>query len=71
MNEEYTIVAIADYVLSKTPGNTVSNLSSSRALMDVTRSYGQKHYTSAVGEKNVVEKMKEKNAVIGGEGSGG
>jgi len=71
VNEEYTIVAIADYVLSKTPGNTVSNLSSSRALMDVTRSYGQKHYTSAVGEKNVVEKMKEKNAVIGGEGSGG
>jgi len=69
--EEYTIVSVADYVLSKTPGSTVSNLSSSKALADVTTKYGQQYHTSAVGEKNVVEKMKEVNAVIGGEGSGG
>lgn len=69
--EEYTIVSIADYVLSETPGNTVSNLSSSRALEDVAATYDVNYYPSAVGEKNVVEKMKEVNAVIGGEGSGG
>lgn len=71
INEEYTIVMIADYVLSQTPGNTVSNLSSSRALRDVTEKYDQKYFASAVGEKNVVEKMKKVSAVIGGEGSGG
>jgi phosphomannomutase len=70
-NEEYTLVAVADYVLGKTPGNTVSNLSSSRALRDVTGKYGQKYTASAVGEVNVVAKMKETNAVIGGEGNGG
>jgi len=69
--EEYTLVSIADYVLSKTPGNTVSNLSSSRALRDVTQSRGQKYEAAAVGEVNVVAKMKETNAVIGGEGNGG
>ena len=69
--EEYTLVAIADYVLSKTPGNTVSNLSSTRALRDITLSYGGEYQTSAVGEVNVVEKMKETNAIIGGEGNGG
>ena len=69
--EEYTLVAVADYILSNTPGNTVSNLSSSRALRDITEKYGQKYFTSAVGELNVVEKMKEVNAVIGGEGNGG
>lgn len=69
--EEYTIVAVADYILSKTPGPTVSNLSSSRALNDMAREYDQEYYASAVGEKNVVEKMKEVSAVIGGEGSGG
>lgn len=69
--EEYTIVSIADYVISKNPGAAVSNLSSSRALRDVTESYGQEYFASAVGEKNVVEKMKEVDAVIGGEGSGG
>ncbi len=69
--EEYTLVACADYVLSKTPGNTVSNLSSSRALRDVTNKYGGTYTASAVGEVNVVEKMKETNAVIGGEGNGG
>ncbi|MEM7162316.1 MAG: phosphoglucosamine mutase [Bacteroidota bacterium] len=69
--EEYTLVAVTDYLLSKTPGNTVSNLSSSRALRDVTRSAGQTYHASAVGEVNVVEKMKEVNAVIGGEGNGG
>ncbi|MGB0925243.1 MAG: phosphoglucosamine mutase [Minisyncoccia bacterium] len=70
--EEYTIVSIADYVLSQTPGNTVSNLSSSRALVDVTARYKNAEYTaSAVGEKNVVELMKQTGAVIGGEGSGG
>lgn len=70
-NEEYTLVAVADYVLSRTPGNTVSNLSSSRALRDVTRSYGCEYTAAAVGEVNVVAKMKETNAVIGGEGNGG
>ena len=69
--EEYTLVAVADYVLSRTPGNTVSNLSSSRALADVTALYGGKYYASAVGEVNVVAKMKEVGAVIGGEGNGG
>ena len=69
--EEYTIVSIADYVLSENPGNTVSNLSSSRALADVTEKYNGEYFASAVGEKNVVEKMKEVSAVIGGEGSGG
>jgi len=70
-NEEYTLVAVADYVLSKTPGNTVSNLSSTRALRDITEKYGQSYAPSAVGEVNVIVKMKETNAVIGGEGNGG
>ena len=69
--EEYTLVAVADYVLSHTPGNTVSNLSSTRALSDVTQKYGGKYNASAVGEVNVVAKMKETNAIIGGEGNGG
>lgn len=69
--EEYTLVAVADYVLAHTPGNTVSNLSSSRALRDVTRSHGQQYNAAAVGEVNVVAKMKETHAVIGGEGNGG
>jgi phosphomannomutase len=69
--EEYTLVAVGDYVLSKTPGNTVSNMSSTRALRDVTEKHGQKYSASAVGEVNVVVKMKETNAVIGGEGNGG
>ncbi len=70
--EEYTLVAVADYVLSRTPGNTVSNLSSSRALRDVTNRYaGCQYNAAAVGEVNVVTKMKETNAVIGGEGNGG
>ena len=69
--EEYTLVAVADYVLSHTPGNTVSNLSSSRALRDVTRAHGQQYNAAAVGEVNVVAKMKETNAIIGGEGNGG
>ncbi len=69
--EEYTLVAVADYVLSKTPGNTVSNLSSTRALRDVTRARGGKYSAAAVGEVNVVTKMKETGAVIGGEGNGG
>lgn len=69
--EEYTLVAVADYILSRTPGNTVSNLSSSRALRDVTEKYGQKYTASAVGEVNVVSEMKAQNAVIGGEGNGG
>lgn len=69
--EEYTLVAIADYVLQNTPGNTVSNLSSTRALRDVTEKHGGTYYPSAVGEVNVVEKMKAVNAVIGGEGNGG
>ena len=70
-NEEYTLVAVADYVLSKTPGNTVSNLSSTRALNDVTQKYGQQYFASAVGEVNVVAQMKAQNAIIGGEGNGG
>lgn len=69
--EEYTLVAVADYVLSKTPGATVSNLSSSRALRDVTNAHGCDYNASAVGEVNVVTKMKETGAVIGGEGNGG
>ncbi len=69
--EEYTLVAVADYVLSKTPGNTVSNLSSSRALADVTARYGGSYAAAAVGEVNVVAKMRETDAVIGGEGNGG
>ena len=69
--EEYTLVSVADYVLKHTPGNTVSNLSSTRALRDVTNNYGMQYYASAVGEVNVVAKMKEVNAVIGGEGNGG
>ncbi|GAA4466846.1 phosphoglucosamine mutase [Nemorincola caseinilytica] len=69
--EEYTLVAIADYILSQKKGNTVSNLSSTRALRDVTEKHGGQYYPSAVGEVNVVRKMKEVNAVIGGEGNGG
>lgn len=69
--EEYTLVTVADYVLKHTPGNTVSNLSSTRALRDVTRKYGMEYNASAVGEVNVVTKMKATNAVIGGEGNGG
>lgn len=69
--EEYTLVTVADYVLKHTPGNTVSNLSSTRALRDVTRKYGMEYNASAVGEVNVVAKMKETHAVIGGEGNGG
>ncbi len=69
--EEYTLVAVADYVLSHTPGSTVSNLSSSRALRDVTNRHGCSYSAAAVGEVNVVTKMKEAGAVIGGEGNGG
>lgn len=69
--EEYTLVSVADYVLSKKPGNTVSNLSSTRALSDITKSYKGQYFASAVGEVNVVEMMKMNNAVIGGEGNGG
>lgn len=69
--EEYTLVAVADYVLSHTPGNTVSNLSSSRALRDVTRAHGGEYNAAAVGEVNVVAKMKATSAIIGGEGNGG
>lgn len=69
--EEYTLVAVADYVLGKRPGNTVSNLSSSRALRDITERHGGKYHASAVGEVNVVAQMKAVNAVIGGEGNGG
>ena len=69
--EEYTLVSVADYVLSHTPGNTVSNLSSTRALRDVTEKHGGKYAAAAVGEVNVTTKMKEVNAVIGGEGNGG
>ena len=69
--EEYTLVAVADYVMRHTPGNTVSNLSSTRALRDVTRNRGGEYFASAVGEVNVVNLMKEKNAIIGGEGNGG
>ena len=69
--EEYTLVAMADYILQHTPGNTVSNLSSSRALRDITLARGGQYHAAAVGEVNVVEKMKEVGAVIGGEGNGG
>ena len=69
--EEYTLVSVADYVLAFNPGNTVSNLSSTRALRDITEKHGGKYYASAVGEVNVTTKMKECNAVIGGEGNGG
>ena len=70
-NEEYSLVSIADYVLSQTSGNTVSNLSSSRALRDITEKHGGTYSAAAVGEVNVVAKMKATNAVIGGEGNGG
>ena len=69
--EEYTLVSVADYVLAHTPGNTVSNLSSTRALRDVTLRHGGQYFASAVGEVNVTTKMKSANAVIGGEGNGG
>jgi len=69
--EEYTLVAVADYVLKNTPGNTVSNLSSTRALRDVTEAAGGTYHAAAVGEVNVVNKMKETQAIIGGEGNGG
>ncbi len=69
--EEYTLVAVADYILSKQKGNTVSNLSSTRALKDITEKHGGEYFASAVGEVNVVKMMKEVNAVIGGEGNGG
>ena len=69
--EEYTLVAVADHILKQKKGNTVSNLSSTRALRDITEKNGGNYFASAVGEVNVVTKMKEKNAVIGGEGNGG
>jgi phosphomannomutase len=69
--EEYTLVAIADYILQTKKGSVVSNLSSSKALGDIAEKYGCKRYASAVGEVNVVEEMKRRNAVIGGEGNGG
>jgi phosphomannomutase len=69
--EEYTLVSIADYILKNTPGNTVSNLSSTKALRDITSGYGCKHFSASVGEVNVVEEMKKRDAVIGGEGNGG
>ena len=69
--EEYTLVAISDYILSRTPGNTASNLSSTRALRDVTEGHGQSYFPAAVGEVNVVNAMKEHQCVIGGEGNGG
>ena len=69
--EEYTLVAVADFILSKRQGNTVSNLSSTKALKDITEKHGGKYFSSAVGEVNVVNKMKEVQAVIGGEGNGG
>ncbi len=69
--EEYTLVAVADYMLSKIKGNTVSNMSSTKALKEITQKHGGNYYPSAVGEVNVVRKMKEVNAVIGGEGNGG
>ena len=71
IGEEYTLVAVADYVLANDPGPVVSNLSSSRALADQAAKYGQPYYASAVGEVNVVAKMKEVGATIGGEGNGG
>ena len=69
--EEYTLVSVSDYVLKNTPGNTVSNLSSTKALKDITSEYGCQHFSASVGEVNVVEEMKKCNAVIGGEGNGG
>src|SRR5690606_14402867 len=69
--EEYTLVAVSDFILSHKKGNTVSNLSSTRALRDVTEKHGGTYYAAAVGEVNVVTKMKEVDAVIGGEGNGG
>jgi phosphomannomutase len=69
--EEYTLVAVADYILSKRKGNTVSNMSSTKSLKEVTHAHGGEYFPSAVGEVNVVTKMKEVNAVIGGEGNGG
>jgi phosphomannomutase len=69
--EEYTLVSVADYVLKNTRGNTVSNLSSTKALRDITSGYGCKHYSASVGEVNVVEEMKKRDAIIGGEGNGG
>ncbi|HRW63772.1 MAG TPA: phosphoglucosamine mutase [Bacteroidales bacterium] len=69
--EEYTLVAVADYILQNKKGNTVSNLSSSRALRDITRNHGGNYFAAAVGEVNVVESMKQNQAVIGGEGNGG
>lgn len=69
--EEYTLVSVADYILKSTPGSTVSNLSSTKALKDVTAQYGCMHYSAAVGEVNVVAEMKKRNAIIGGEGNGG
>src|ERR1051325_10106577 len=69
--EEYTLVAVADYVLQHRKGNTVSNMSSTKALKDVTLRHGGEYFASAVGEVNVVSRMKEVNAVIGGEGNGG
>ncbi len=69
--EEYTLVAVSDYILASRPGNTVSNLSSTRALKDVTEKHGGQYFTAAVGEVNVVEEMKKRGAVIGGEGNGG
>ena len=69
--EEYTLVAVADYILSKTPGNTVSNMSSTRALRIITEKHGGRHTASAVGEVNVVEAIKSHSAIIGGEGNGG
>jgi len=69
--EEYTLVAVADYILQNKKGNTVSNLSSSRALRDITRNHGGNYFAAAVGEVNVVESMKQNQAIIGGEGNGG
>ena len=69
--EEYTLVSVADYILAHTPGNTVSNMSSSRALSDITRKHGGEYTASAVGEVNVVAQMQKVNAIIGGEGNGG
>jgi phosphomannomutase len=69
--EEYTLVAVSDYILKSNRGNTVSNLSSTRALKDITLEYGAEYFSAAVGEVNVVHKMKEVNAIIGGEGNGG
>lgn len=69
--EEYTLVSVSDYILKNTPGNTVSNLSSTKALRDVTKGYGCRHFSASVGEVNVVDEMKKNNAVIGGEGNGG